>query len=341
MRTAPVSGSTSTSQMAQPLGNTGSCISLSVTTAMPSLSSSGSAWLRGLLGELEEIEAAVGAARAEAAVAELDLVRRRPENDAPRSACLGDRARAAALENTVAAWRMERPECEPPPTLTTSVSPRMIFTVSTGTRSRSDDDLGEARLVALAARLRADHDVDAALRPHRDPRLLVGRADRGFDVVGEPEAEQLAALRRLALALLEALPVGDLHRPVHVLLVAAAVVEHADRVAVRHRFGRDQVLAPQLDAVDAEPRGGDVDQPLDREGHLRPAGAAIGLGRHGVGEDRHRAQRRGRNVVGAGDQARALGQRRERHAARADIADIGGAHGEEAAVLARARARPW
>jgi len=42
------------------------------------------------------------------------------------------------LENTVAAWRMERPECEPPPTFTTSVSPRMIFTLSTGTCSRSD-----------------------------------------------------------------------------------------------------------------------------------------------------------------------------------------------------------
>ena len=44
----------------------------------------------------------------------------------------------AAFENTVAAWRMERPECEPPPTFTTSVSPRMIFTFSTGTCSRSD-----------------------------------------------------------------------------------------------------------------------------------------------------------------------------------------------------------
>ena len=63
-----------------------------------------------------------------------------------------------------------------------------------------------------------------------------------------------------------------------------------------------------------------------------PAGAAIGLGRHGVGEDRERAQRGGGNVVGPGDQARALGQRRQRDAARADIADVGRAHGEEAAV---------
>ena len=43
----------------------------------------------------------------------------------------------AALAITVAAWRIERPECEPPPTLTMSVSPMMISTVSTGTASRS------------------------------------------------------------------------------------------------------------------------------------------------------------------------------------------------------------
>ena len=38
---------------------------------------------------------------------------------------------------TVPAWRIERPECEPPPTLTMSVSPRMMSTVSTGSASRS------------------------------------------------------------------------------------------------------------------------------------------------------------------------------------------------------------
>src|SRR5262245_36531007 len=54
-------------------------------------------------------------------------------------------------------------------------------------------DLRKTRLVALAARLRADDDVHASLRPHGDARLLVGRADRGFDVVREPAAEKLAA----------------------------------------------------------------------------------------------------------------------------------------------------
>ena len=43
----------------------------------------------------------------------------------------------AALAITVAAWRIERPECEPPPALTMSVSPMMTSMVSTGTASRS------------------------------------------------------------------------------------------------------------------------------------------------------------------------------------------------------------
>ena len=59
--------------------------------------------------------------------------------------------------------------------------------------------------------------------------------------------------------------------------VAAAVVAHADGVAVRHGVRTDQVLAPQLDAIEAELGRRDIDQPLDHERHLRPAGAAIGL----------------------------------------------------------------
>src|SRR5262247_833703 len=78
-------------------------------------------------------------------------------------------------------------------------------------------DLRKTRLVALAARLRADDDVHASLRPHGDARLLVGRADRGFDVVREPAAEKLAAFGSRAPARSETLPVGDIHHPVHVV----------------------------------------------------------------------------------------------------------------------------
>ena len=43
-----------------------------------------------------------------------------------------------AIAITVAAWRIERPECEPPPTLTTSVSPMTMSMLSTGTDNSSD-----------------------------------------------------------------------------------------------------------------------------------------------------------------------------------------------------------
>ena len=92
---------------------------------------------RGLLGEFEEIEAAVAVAATKAAVVEVDLVRRRVERSRRRSACPARSGPAPAFAITVPAWRIERPECEPPPTLTMSVSPMMMLTVSTGTASRS------------------------------------------------------------------------------------------------------------------------------------------------------------------------------------------------------------
>ncbi len=195
-------------------------------------------------------------------------------------------------------------------------------------------DLREARLVALAARLGADHHADPAVRPHHDFGTLLRRADRGLDVIRKPETQQLAALPRLALALLEPVDVRDAHGKVHVGLVGAAVVAHADRVEIRKLLRRDEILAAQPKTIEAEFVGRLVDQPFDRERDLRPPRAAVRVGRHGVGERRARAHGRGRNIVRAGDQACALRERRQRDAQRADIAHVVGAHGEKPAVLA-------
>ena len=198
--------------------------------------------------------------------------------------------------------------------------------------------LGEARLVALPVRLRADHGIDAGrpgriLRPHLELRLLLRRSDRRLDIIGEPPAKQLAAALGFAAPRRKSLPVGDFHRPVHVLFVMPAVVEHSDRVAIGHRLRRYEVLTTQRDAVDAELFGRLVDQALDGEGDFRPARAAVCIGRHGVGEHRDRTQRGRRNRIGAGNKARALAQRRQRHAARADVTDIGRAHADEAVLV--------
>ena len=68
---------------------------------------------------------------------------------------------------TMLASRMPRPEWEPPPNLTMSVSPVTSRTRSNGTPSHSVSELGEARLVPLAVGDRADHDVDEAVRRAR------------------------------------------------------------------------------------------------------------------------------------------------------------------------------
>src|SRR6185437_14477817 len=70
------------------------------------------------------------------------------------------------------------------------------------------DALREARLVSLAARQCADHDIDAALARDRDPRIFARRPARRLDVVGKPDAAQLVAPFGFHPALAETVPVG-------------------------------------------------------------------------------------------------------------------------------------
>ncbi len=151
--------------------------------------------------------------------------------------------------------------------------------------------------------------------------------------MAKPSPSSLPRDLRFGAPRRKALPIGERQRAIHVLFVFAAVIDRADRIGVRHLLRPHEIAAAQFETIEAELARRLVDQPLDGERHFRTAGAAIGLRRHGVGERGAGAQRRQRNIVGAGDQARALAQRRQRHAARADIAEIGGAHGEKAAVL--------
>ena len=197
------------------------------------------------------------------------------------------------------------------------------------------DDLGKARLVTLAVGLGADDDLDPARRGYRDFGPLARRPDRGFDIVRQTQSEQPASRLRLLPARRKAAPVGVAHREVHIGFVGAAVVARADRVAIGHHLRPDQVFSAQFDAVEPQLSRRLVDQPLDRIGHLRTARTAVGVGRHSIGEHRSRAQARRRDVVGAGDERRTLAERRQRHAAPADIADVVGAHCQQPAVGAQ------
>ena len=175
-----------------------------------------------------------------------------------------------------------------------SVSPMMIVTRSTGT-PEIGDNLREAGLVALAARLRADHDVDHAFGLDGDFGALLRRADGGIRHSsrgrGRSSLPRVFASRRRASKPSQS---AMSHAPVHVRLILAAVVGHADRRSVGHRLRRRRGSCGAARSGRSRVRGGRVDQPLDRESHFRPAGAAIGVGRHRVGEDRARPQRRRR-----------------------------------------------
>ena len=98
------------------------------------------------------------------------------------------------------------------PNCTLSVSPCTIETLSIGMPSRSDDELREGGLVALAVAVRAGQDFDGAGRidPHFGgfPQADAGaeRADRlrrrdaaGLDIGGEADAAQLAVAAEAAL----------------------------------------------------------------------------------------------------------------------------------------------
>ena len=79
----------------------------------------------------------------------------------------------------------------------------------------------------------------------------------------------------------------------------AGIVDLAGGGLVRHRPRGDEILAPDRIRRHAELAGCRIDQPLDHVGRLRPPGAAIGVDRHGVGEDGADAAVEGLDVVEA------------------------------------------
>ncbi len=118
-----------------------------------------------------------------------------------------------------------------------------------------------------------------------------------------PMPRSSAARFRRGAPRLETVELGHLRGLLHVAFEFAAVVGEGERGLVRHRLGRDQVDPAQLVRTDAEFARGDIDDALDRIGRLRPAGAAIGRGRHGVGQDAARLRVHRRDVIDAGGAA--------------------------------------
>src|ERR1051326_6961929 len=138
--------------------------------------------------------------------------------------------------------------------------------------------------LAVRARTRQHGDLAGALDAHR--AALEASAAARLDERRDADAGELAALaRRVALGD-EPVVVGELYRLVERFFIVAGIVLDAGRRLIRKLFGSDEVLPPDLHPIDAQIARGLVDQPLDIEHRLRPARAAVGTGRNGIGEYR-------------------------------------------------------
>ncbi len=146
-------------------------------------------------------------------------------------------------------------------------------------------DLGKRRPVPLAVIEGAGDQGHAAVRLKADAAHLAAGRPGQFEIVADAVPAQFAVGPAFGLARGKAVPVGEPQRLVEQVGEVAAVIGRAVRRLVRHRLGRDVVLAAQFRPVDAGLGRGGVDQPLHVIVGLGAPGAPIGPDRGRVGED--------------------------------------------------------
>ena len=192
--------------------------------------------------------------------------------------------------------------------------------------------------------MRAGDDLDLAGGQHPDGRVLpaarpVGQraehpgrrqpAHLGEGGEADAELDRVVRLPAAALLLAQLVVAEQLQRLLGGLLVVAAVVLEPGGRGEGELLGLDPVLPAQLQRVHVQLDGELVHDPLDRERRLGPAGAAVGVGGHLVGEDALAVEAVGRELVDADVHEGA----EDRHA-RADQAQVGAHVGEDAAAQA-------
>ena len=105
-----------------------------------------------------------------------------------------------------------------------------------------------------------------------------------FDKGRKADADQFAVFAPFVALAQQLFVVGKLERLAQRLFVIAGIVLDAGAGGVGELIGLNEILAADFQAVHAEHVGGFVEQPLDVQHRLGPAGAAIGAGGAGVGE---------------------------------------------------------
>ncbi len=137
----------------------------------------------------------------------------------------------------------------------------------------------------LARGLRTHQQGQIAGRVETRLGKLVGRKARLLDIDGVADAAVAAAGPRRCAPARETRHVRGSERVIEIAGEIAAVIDEPERRRIGHRLRPDEVAAAQFVWRDAELARGVIDQALDCVGGLRPAGAAIGINRNGIGID--------------------------------------------------------
>ena len=129
---------------------------------------------------------------------------------------------------------------------------------------------------------------------------VCARAAGPFDVAGEAAAVEQALFLRRLLARGKAVPVGEIGGALQHVRERAGIVDLADRIGVGQLRRLDVVHLADRARVDPDLARGGIHQPLDDEHGFRPARAAIGADRRGVGHHRLHFEMHQRQIVDAG-----------------------------------------
>src|SRR6516162_5041646 len=108
------------------------------------------------------------------------------------------------------------------------------------------DQLREAGFVTLSVGYGPDHDFHNAVRQYGDLGALARCPGRGVDVVAYADPAIFAARPRRRPPRRKPGPVPERDDPLHDPVVGTAVIDHAERIAVRHCRFRHQIAPPQL-----------------------------------------------------------------------------------------------
>src|SRR5204862_1096345 len=143
-------------------------------------------------------------------------------------------------------------------------------------------DLRKAGFMALAVRLRAEHQDDTAISFEADLGALARRAARRLKKTRDAEPAQPAALRSFLASCRKAFAQDAPRHLIEIGGKPSAIDRDAEPAAIRELV--DQIAPAQCHPIARQPARGMIDESLDQVIGFGLAGAAISVDRDGVGE---------------------------------------------------------